>query len=216
MRSLFFIGRHGETGLNQSGRYRGWSNGPDAQLNEEGIQATHEMGVFLSKLGQEFSRIVVSPMNRAQYTGALCAQYLGIKTIEIDDRLLPLNVGDLAGLVKADHPIGAYLKNKNKRFPNGETVNEFESRQHEFAMDILESIEKSKANEDVETLVIAHVSNVMYWWNLQTGANNDEYLDESTDLIKPGGVAMITEHTTLPIFKANGGEDSESSISAKP
>jgi broad specificity phosphatase PhoE len=206
VRSLFFIGRHGETGLNQSGRYRGWSNGPDAQLNEDGIQSAHEAGVFLQKTGQKFGRIITSPLNRAQYTGAIIAQYLGLKTIEVDERLKPLDVGDLAGQLKIEHPIGSYLKNKNKRFPNGGTVNEFEATQHSFATDLLNDIEKSKSEEDVETLVIAHVSNVMYWWNVQTSEKSDEYLDEATDLIKPGGLAIVTEHAVLPIFKENEGE----------
>lgn len=203
MRSLFFIGRHGETGLNESGCYRGWSNGPDAQLNEDGVESAHQMAKFIVKLGQKFSKIICSPMERAQLTAAIIAEYLGVKNLELDDRLLPLNVGNLAGKPKEQNPINAYLENKNKRFPGGETINEFEQRQHEFAEYLLEQIEDQKSKDDVEVLVIAHVSNVMYWWNLQTGANSDEYLGESSDIVLPGGLALVAEHTTIPIFREN-------------
>jgi broad specificity phosphatase PhoE len=212
LRSLFFIARHGQTVLNESGRYRGWSDGPDAQLNEDGIRSAHEEGKFLQKLKQPFSKIISSPLQRAVLTAAIIAEYLGVEFIEIDDRLLPLNVGDFKGQSKADHPIQPFLDNKNKRFPNGETINEFEYRQHEFAEDLLKIIEKEKSTEDPEVLVVAHVSNVMYWWNLQTGANSDEYLGETTDIISSGGIALIAEYTTIPIFKSNPEAESDHSI----
>lgn len=200
MRSLFFIARHGETFLNESGKYRGWSNGPDAQLNEDGIESAHNAAQFLLTLNQKFSKIICSPMDRTQLTAAIIAEYFGITQIQIDDRLRPLNVGDFAGKPKSENPVQPYLKNKNKRFPGGETVNEFEARQHEFAMELLDLVAKAG---DSEILVVAHVSNVMYWWNVQTSANSDEYLGETSDIVLPGGIAMVTENTTLPVFKEN-------------
>ena len=203
MRSLFFIGRHGETILNQKGFYRGWSDGPDAHLNEDGIQSAHDEAKFLQSLNQPFSKIICSPLQRALLTAAIIAEYLNVETLEVDDRLMPLNVGDFAGQPKKDHPIQPFLDNKNKRFPNGETINEFEFRQHDFADYLLKYVEQEKRTQDPEILVIAHVSNVMYWWNLQTGANSDEYLGETTDILTPGGIAVITEYSTIPIFKSN-------------
>jgi broad specificity phosphatase PhoE len=201
MRSLFFIGRHGETVLNDSGKYRGWSNGPDAQLNSEGIKSAHEAAKFLVNLKQPFGRIICSPLGRAIETAAIIAEYFGIEQMQSDDRLMPLNVGNFAGTSKDENRIEPFLANKNKRFPGGETINEFEQRQHEFAVELLNWITEQKT--DAETLVLAHVSNVMYWWNLQTGANSDEYLGEKTDIVLPGGVAMVTENTTIPVFKPN-------------
>ena len=171
LRSLFFIGRHGETILNQKGFYRGWSDGPDAALNEDGIRSAHDEAKFLQSLKQPFSKIICSPLQRALLTAAIIAEYLDVATLEVDDRLMPLNVGDFAGQPKKDHPIQPFLDNKNKRFPNGETINEFEFRQHDFADYLLKYVEQEKRTQDPEILVIAHVSNVMYWWNLQTGAN---------------------------------------------
>ena len=203
MRSLFLIGRHGETMLNEDGRYRGLSNGPDAQLNDDGRKSAHDLGKFIGNLGQKFSKIICSPLDRAQLTAAIIAGYIGIKNITLDPRLLPLNVGSLQGQLKTENPIAPYLKDKSKRFPDGENIKEFEARQHSFAMDLLDTIEVGKQEDDVEVLVIAHVSNAMYWYNVQSGKPQDEYLDESGDIILPGGLAMVTEHAVLPIFKAN-------------
>lgn len=203
MRSLFFIARHGQTILNESGKYRGWSDGPDAQLNEDGIKSAHEEAKFLVSTKQRFSKIISSPLKRAVLTACIIAEYFAIETIEIDDRLMPLNVGDFAGEEKDSHPIQPFLQNKNKRFPGGETINEFEKRQHDFAEYLLKNVETEKDADDPELLVVAHVSNVMYWWNAQTGANSDEYLGETTDIIGPGGIALVTEYTTIPVFKAN-------------
>ena len=35
--NLFLMLRHGPTKLNQADEYRGWSNGPDADLNNDGL-----------------------------------------------------------------------------------------------------------------------------------------------------------------------------------
>ena len=201
MRSLFWAARHGETRLNLSGRYRGLSNGPDAQLNEQGLQSAHDAAKFLQTLKQPFARIISSPLDRAQLTAAIIAEYFGIEQIEVDDRLLPLNVGNFAGTLKNENRIEPFLQNKNKRFPDGETINEFEHRQHSFGEYLLDRIVSQKS--DFETLIVAHVSNVMFWWNLQTGANSDEYLGETSDIVLHGGVSMVTENTTIPVFKPN-------------
>ena len=211
MRSLFFIGRHGSTVLNQSGKYRGWSDGPDAALDDDGLRDAHESGKFLQGLKQKFSKIICSPLQRATFTACIIAEYLGIEQVEIDDRLMPLNVGDFAGQEKDKFPIQPFLNNQNKRFPNGETINEFEARQHSFAEYLLKYVEQAKNADDAEVLIVAHVSNVMFWWNLQTGANSDEYLGETTDIIGPGGIAVVTEYSTVPIFKANPQAESDHS-----
>lgn len=195
--------------LNEDGRYRGLSNGPDAQLNADGRRSAHDQGKFLASLGQKFSKIICSPLDRAQLTAAIIAGYIGIKNIQLDSRLLPLNVGSLAGQPKDKNPIHPYLKDKTKRFPDGETINEFEARQHSFALDLMDSIESVKQDEDSEVLVLAHVSNIMYWYNVQSGKSSDEYLDEASDIVLPGGLAVVTENATIPIFKANEQSNSE-------
>lgn len=204
MKSLFFIGRHGETFLNSSNCFRGWSNGPDARLDKDGIKGAHFQGQFLAKTGQKFTKIISSPLHRAEHTAAIVAGYIGIDKIQIDDRLMPLNVGDLAGKPKAENPISEYLKNRKKQFPNGESVDDFENRQRDFGQDLLTMVEVEKnIDEDNEILVMAHTSNSMFWWNIFQSKSNEEYLDEGTDILEPNGLAIVTEHDIIPVFRAN-------------
>ena len=194
--------RHGPTKLNQADEYRGWSNGPDAELNNDGLWAAREAASFLNTYKTPIKRIMCSDLNRAMHTAAIVGTILNVPRIDVDDRLRPLNVGDLAGKKKVEHPIDAYLENKNKRFPNGETVNEFEERQHEVADELIAEIQRDELLPG-ELLIVAHVSNVMYWHNMQSGLIHEDYLQESTDLIMPGGIVIVTDDAVLPILKWN-------------
>lgn len=201
MQTLFWLGRHGTTILNESNKYRGWSDGPDAQLDENGIQMAHEQGKWLQALQRPFTVIFSSPLGRAVQTAEIAGRYIGEPKIIIDDRLRPLNVGRYAGTSKSENKIEPFLKNHKKKFPGGESIDEFENRQYDFALYLLDFLENLK--EDAEVLVEAHTSNSMYWWNAQHAAYADEYLDEKTDILLPGGMAMVTPHVTLPVFRAN-------------
>ena len=200
--NLFLMLRHGPTKLNQADEYRGWSNGPDADLNNDGLWAAREVASFLNNYKTPIKKVICSPLNRTVHTAAIVCTILGIPEFDTDERLRPLNVGDLAGKKKSEHPIDAYLANKNKRFPGGETVSEFEMRQHEMAQDIIHDIQHSHILPG-ELLIVAHVSNVMYWHNLQSGSMHEDYLQESTDIIMPGGLVIVTDDSVLPILKWN-------------
>jgi broad specificity phosphatase PhoE len=202
MQSLFFLGRHGETFLNEQNKYRGWSNGPNARLNDLGHQQAEELAKFFLSLKQPFSHIISSPLNRAQVTAAIIAQKLGIEDIIIDERLLPLNVGNFAGTSKTENKITPYIENPDLRFPGGETIREFEKREKEFFDELLPYMEQNRVG-DKEFLVIAHVSNIMYWWNRTNTRSDEEYLSERTDITEPGGAVLATNKTAVPIFKAN-------------
>ncbi len=197
--NLFLLARHGDTILNQKNFFRGWSNGPDADLNGEGLQSAVNAGHFLAKMKSSVSRVICSDLNRTVNTAAIICTILGISEFETDKRLRPLDVGDFAGKEKSKNPITKFLADKNLRFPNGESVNEFEARQHQFAEQIINQIAAGKIQPG-ELLVIAHVSNIMYWQNVQNGKDSDEYLDESTDLVGPGGIVIVTDESVVPIL----------------
>jgi broad specificity phosphatase PhoE len=200
--NLFYMMRHGSTKLNEMEAYRGWSNGPGAELDEDGLMDAREAGAFLSRLRPNIKYVLCSDMNRAIETASIVCNILGIEDMEIDERLRPLNVGDLAGRSKSENPIDEYLKDTSKKFPGGESVKDFEVRQHSVAADIIGRIQKEKIGLE-ELLVIAHVSNVMFWYNLQTGSLPEEYLQEKSDLIYPGGAVLITDDSVVPILKRN-------------
>src|SRR5271166_1603174 len=96
--------RHGSTILNESQLYRGWSNGPDAQLDEMGQQQAREGAAFLSKLAIPIEHVICSDMERAQETATIVCSILGIEEYKIDPRLRPLNVGNFAGKPKNENP----------------------------------------------------------------------------------------------------------------
>lgn len=200
--NLFLMLRHGPTRLNEADEYRGWSNGPDAELSNDGLWAAREAGGVLLNYRTPIKKIISSPLSRAQHTAQMVATMLGIDKIEIEERLRPLNVGVLAGKKKSEHPIDAYLADKKKKFPGGESVTDFEARQMEWAEEIAIKINAS-AYKPGELLVVAHVSNIMFWHNLQSGLIHDDYLQESTDLVMPGGLVIITDSAVLPLLKWN-------------
>jgi broad specificity phosphatase PhoE len=197
--NLFLMMRHGNTVLNDSEKYRGLSNGPDADLNSEGLQAAIDGARFLAHMKNPPKRVICSDLNRAVNTAAIVCTILGIPEFETEKRLRPLDVGDLAGKSKKEHPIAPYLADKNLRFPNGGTVNEFESIQYKFAEQIVNQISAGKI-QPTELLIVAHVSNIMYWYNVQSGASSDEYLSEASDLVGPGGMVIVTDESVVPIL----------------
>jgi broad specificity phosphatase PhoE len=193
--------RHGKTRLNIQNAFRGWSNGPDADLNAAGIQSAIDASFFLAKMKTPIRRVICSDLNRTVTTAEIACTILGIDDFEVDKRLRPLHVGDFAGKDKSKNPIEPFLADKNLKFPNGENVNEFEARQHEVSLEIISRIHKDKINSS-ELLVIAHVSNIMYWYNVQSGkAESDEYLHETTDIVDPGGIVIVSDRSVVPIFK---------------
>ena len=195
---LFLMTRHGETILNEADKFRGWSNGPDARLTDLGIKQARQAGKFIERLPVEVSCIVSSDLDRAQHSAAIIAGILGIDKIYVDKRLRPLNVGSLAGKVKAETPIDEYIKNPTKSFPDGESIQDFDRRQAEFADRLMELIQMFPGKVP---LVQCHVSNIMYQENLHKPS--DEYLDEKSDLVGPGGVVAATAETVIPLLKEN-------------
>ena len=56
--NLFLIARHGTTMLNESERYRGHSNGPDADLNGDGLQAAIDGALFLYRTNLKIKKVI--------------------------------------------------------------------------------------------------------------------------------------------------------------
>ena len=192
---LFFVLRHGATASNADDCYRGWSNGPEAQLSPEGREGVRESALFLKNCGYKFPMILVDDLDRAQETANITASILGIKETETVPNLKPLNVGDLAGKSKKLFPIEPYLKDPNKRLPNGETHSEFDVRMGKVFSDVLELIEEIKH----PVLIIAHGSTVSFLHNHMTKKAGEEVGYEG--LVLPSGVLVFTTDGIIPLIK---------------
>lgn len=193
---LFFIVRHGRTEGNKLGTYRGWSNGPDAQLNADGRDDVREAGLFLQRAGLSFPIILSDDLDRTQETAKILADILGIRVHETDKRLRPLNVGDFTGKSKIDHPLDEYMANEKLVIPGGESLQHFNARQQAVFDNILELI--IKIHKPV--LVVGHGSNVCYLHNYTNRGEKIGY----EGLVDPGGVLAFFQQGIVPLTKKRG------------
>lgn len=138
----------------------------------------------------ELGPIIYSNLNRTKHTAALIAVTIakarGIKPLEIkkDSRIRPLDTGDFTGLPKDEYSIEQYLKHPDWKIPSGESVNEFEDRQKDFAKDELEKSPEKKP------IIVGHLSTVVFWFN-QDEAKPAHYSNERQDLVHPGGIIGV-------------------------
>lgn len=198
---LITLVRHGHTAGNDKNTYRGWSNGPDAQLNPEGRDDIREAGIFLKGTGLTFPIIISDDLDRAVESRKILADILGIKEQETDKRLRPLNVGDFTGQDKLEHPLEKYMDNPNLRIPGGESLNQFNRRQSLVFSDLLALIEKIHN----PVLIVSHGSNVCYLHNHATPKQSAEEKIGYEGLVYPGGVLVFTSEGIIPLTKKREG-----------
>jgi broad specificity phosphatase PhoE len=202
MAPLFVFGRHGRTAGNQQNIYRSLSNEPFAQLDAAGRDDARELGIFLKGLGYEYPLIITDTLSRTNETAQIVADILGIKEIVQDKRLLPLKMGELTGKNKDANPIDEYLKNRTKKIPGGENMNEFDKRQASVFADILELV--AKIGKPV--LVIGHGSNTSFLYHkVNKGGNEVGY----EGLTNPGGASVFNKSGLTPVFKSRLKEPKE-------
>jgi len=200
---LFALVRHGTTKLNEEDKFRGWSDDDAAALDSKGIKQAKVAGRFLSKMPVKFGMIISSDLDRALHTSAIIGSMLQIKDIHTDERLRPLNVGDFTGEDKEESDIDFYLENPDESFPNGESVGEFRDRQKDFSKDLFQWIVD---HPDEEPIVVGHLSNVIYWEDLNKSLKGYmlNYSTTKEDLIHPGGiVAVMPDDKVIPILGEN-------------
>ncbi len=90
----FYIFRHGECPLNQSGHIQGQSiNG---KLTDKGCKQAHAIGNILKD--KKIEIIISSPMIRAIQTAKIVRDYLDKIPIMVDHRLTEVNMGVVEGL----------------------------------------------------------------------------------------------------------------------
>lgn len=192
--SLFLLARHGETPLNKSHAHVGHS---DIGLDDDGQKQAEEAAQFLSHWPNEIRHVISSPRTRTQETAAIICATLGIDEYLVDDRLTDLDVGDFTGQNEFENPIDEYLKGTSKKFPNGESVDDFELRQNDFAQDLVHWIESGQM-EAGAIVVVTHSPVIAYWHNIQ---HPNEKIELHQSLLRPGGIAEVTDDGVFPLFR---------------
>ena len=93
--------RHGQSEWNKKNLFTGWK---DPKLTARGVEEAIKAGNELKGSGYSFDKMYTSELFRAQETGRIILDRMGLNSIEVikDLSLNERNYGDLAGLNKDD------------------------------------------------------------------------------------------------------------------
>ena len=93
--------RHGQSEWNKKNLFTGWK---DPKLTSKGVEEAIKAGDELKSSGYSFDKMYTSELFRAQETGRIILDRMGLDSIEVikDLSLNERNYGDLAGLNKDD------------------------------------------------------------------------------------------------------------------
>jgi len=141
---MLIIVRHGRTPANAQGRLLGRDDPP---LDDVGLTQAAKLGAALSP-----DRVVSSPLRRARQT----AECFG-RPVEIDDRWIELDYGDLEGTPTADVPKETWAEWRADvcyRPEGGESLLDLSHRVAEACRDLAEDATKR------DVVVLTHVSPV--------------------------------------------------------
>lgn len=129
--SEFWVVRHGESSWNVEGRYQGQT---DVPLSPLGVLQASSLAERLT--GQHFDAVYASDLTRALQTAQLVAERLdGLPEVRTDPRLREIDVGLLAGKLRADIErefpdyLAALARDPwNARRPGGESMADLAAR----------------------------------------------------------------------------------------
>lgn len=140
-----YVTRHGETDWNKERRVLGAS--VDIELNQMGL----EQAAALAKVcrGHSITKIIASPMKRAQQTAAAVATELALP-VQTDVRLREQNYGIYEGANWLDEDFRAIKKNFACRFPEGESQLQTVSRIYT----LLDELKETNCNDTI--LLVTH------------------------------------------------------------
>lgn len=97
---MIYLVRHGQTAFNAEGRLQG---GMDSPLTPLGIEQGKRIGRALAGVVPKDSRIIASPLGRAQHTARLIRETGAfVADIETDERIAELQLGEWDGKLKRD------------------------------------------------------------------------------------------------------------------
>lgn len=148
---LLTLVRHGRTVANASNLLQGHVN---HELDEVGRRQAAGLAPALLRVAP-VTRIVASPLLRAQQTAQAIADGAGCGRIEVDPRWIELDYGDYDGRPLADVPASTWDEWRNNvhfRPPGGESMAELDERVREALADLCATTEAG------HVVVVSHVS----------------------------------------------------------
>lgn len=164
-----YVARHGETAWNAQYRVCGST---DLPLTEIGLAQAEELAGLVQ--GKGITKIVVSPMLRAQQTAAPCARVLGLD-VETEKRFREQDYGIYEGKPRNDP---GFLANKRQfcvPYPNGESMMRLAAR-------VYAALEDLKAKYPEETvLIVCHGAVCRTIRSYFQPMTNEEYFSCSPD-----------------------------------
>jgi broad specificity phosphatase PhoE len=119
--------RHGRTAANAGGLLLGRRDPP---LDEEGERQAALVASRLAAMTMTEVRVVSSPLQRCRQTAAVVASALGVE-VELDERWIELDYGELDGVALADVPASTWSTwraDVTWRPPGGESLAELGAR----------------------------------------------------------------------------------------
>jgi broad specificity phosphatase PhoE len=151
-----FFARHGQTSFNRDNKMQGLGETP---LTTEGKKYIHKIAV--ASANYKINRIYVSNILRAKQTAKIYQNTFNA-SVEIDDRLNEIDVGDFEGKlfkeVKEDYSYALEQwqlgKFNHVHIPNGEKFSSLEKRIKSFLDNIIQ--EGDSFNADHSILVVSH------------------------------------------------------------
>jgi broad specificity phosphatase PhoE len=149
--TLLTLVRHGRTVANASNLLQGHVN---HELDAVGREQAAGLAPALLRVAP-VTRIVASPLLRAQQTAQAIADGIGSQEIEVDPRWIELDYGDYDGRPLADVPAATWEEwrsDVNFRPPGGESMAELDQRVREALVDLCET------SHGGHIVVVSHVS----------------------------------------------------------
>ncbi len=147
-----YITRHGETTWNVENRVCGR---PDVDLTPKGRLQAMELAERVR--GKGITRMLVSPLTRAQETARLANTYIQVP-METEERLIEHSFGELEGVSRSSSDFWRAKRNMTRRYPGGESVLEVAHRVYS----LLDEIPRKYPGETVLLVCHGAVSRVVH------------------------------------------------------
>lgn len=150
---MLIVARHGRTARNAARQLLGRLDPP---LDELGEAQAAALADALAGRDRPLARIVASPLRRTRQTAEAAAAVAGVP-VELDDRWIELDYGELDGVALADVPAELWARwraDLSFRPPGGETLLELGARVRAACEDLVADA------HDGDVLVVTHVSPV--------------------------------------------------------